>query len=122
MLEKIKKKHGHPKRFDLVGPVQVKSPTREVIIPHVPDIVKVPKSTYAYAFHISEQAPIELYLNELERVKAYQKIPRKVGVSLFFKNKNCMASSKDFGPGLSCVQNCICEVGQQKLICSRNQE
>ena len=76
MLENIKKKSGNPKRFDPVGPVQVKSPTREVVIPPVPEIVKVPKSTYAYAFHISEQPPIELYLDELLYVKALTKTKR----------------------------------------------
>ena len=34
------------------------------------------KSNYAYAFHISEQPPIELYLNELEWVKALTKTKR----------------------------------------------
>ena len=43
----IKKKGGNPKRYDPVGPVQVKSPSRKVVVPPVPEIVKVPKSTYA---------------------------------------------------------------------------
>ena len=76
MPENIKKKSGNQKRFDLVGPVQVKSPTREVVIPHVLEIVKVPESTYADAFHISEQPPIELYLDELVSVKALTKTKR----------------------------------------------
>ena len=45
----IKKKGRNPRRHDPVGPVQVKSFSREVVIPPVPEIVKVPKSTYAYA-------------------------------------------------------------------------
>ena len=42
----------------------------------MPEIVKIPKSNYAYAFHISEQLPIEQYLNELEWVKALTKTKR----------------------------------------------
>ena len=77
----IKKKGGNPKRHDPVGPVQVKSPSREVVVPPVPEIVKVPKSTYAYAFHISEQPPIELFLNELLSVKSLtrtNKLPERL--------------------------------------------
>ena len=72
----IKKKEGNPKRYDAVGPVQVKSPTREVVVPPLPEIVKVSKSTYAYAFHISEQPPIELYLDELQSIKALTRTKR----------------------------------------------
>ena len=52
-----------------------------MVIPPVPEIVKVPKSTYAYAFHISEQPPIDLYLNELLSVKALtrtKKLPERL--------------------------------------------
>ena len=76
MPENIKKKSGNPKRYDPVGPVQVRSPTREVVIPPVPEIVNIPKSSFAYAFHISEQPPIELYLNELLYVKALTRTKR----------------------------------------------
>ena len=76
MPRNIKKKSENPKRYDPVGPVQVKSPTREVVVPPVPDVVKVPKSNYAYAFHISEQPPIELYLDELQSVKAFTRTKR----------------------------------------------
>ena len=72
----IKKKSGNPKRYDPFGLVQVKSATREVVVPHVPEIVKVPKSTYAYAFDFSEQPPIELYLDELLYVKALTRTKR----------------------------------------------
>ena len=69
MPENIKKKSGNPKRYDPIGPVQVKSPTREVLISPVPEIVKIPKSSFAYAFHITEKPPIEQYLDELLYVK-----------------------------------------------------
>ena len=64
-----------------------------MVIPHVPGIVKVLKSTYAYAFHISEQPPIELFLDEIDICKGLdkdQKISKKVGISLLFWIKDSM--------------------------------
>ena len=66
----IEKKQGNLKRFDPVGPVKVKSPSREVVIPPVSEIVKVPKTNFSYVIYLSEQPHIKLYLNEFEKVRA----------------------------------------------------
>ena len=126
MPENIKKKSGNPKRYDPVGPVQVRSPTREVVIPPVPEIVNIPKSSFAYAFHISEQPPIELFLDELlyacKGLNKDQKISRKVGIPLLFWIKDSMATSKDFRSRLSHSQICVCGARHQDLILSRDQK
>lgn len=66
----IEKKHGKLKRFDPVGPVQVTPPSKEVVISPVTEIVKVPKTNFAQSIQLTEQPHIELFLNELEKVKA----------------------------------------------------
>ena len=66
----VGKKQGNLRRFDEVGSVQVKATSKNVIIPGVSEIARVPRSNYVYAIHLSDQPHIEIYLDELEKLRA----------------------------------------------------
>ena len=125
MPEKIKKKRGHLKRFDPVRPFQVQSPSREVVIPHVLEIVKVPQSNYAHAFHISEQPPIELYLNELGWVKALRKTKRYPERMEFHYSSGSRISwplHKILDQDYHVLKTVYLKLDSKKHICTRSEE
>ena len=72
MSSVIGKVKGNLNKFDVVGPINVKAPSKEVNIAPVPKVAKKPNAAdVIYETEIPEPSELKLYLDEVESVRGF---------------------------------------------------